>query len=122
MNRRELLRLALGATACGAMGLAVGVRAGAAPETVVHIVAQRFVFTPNEIVLKAGQPVVLEFESLDFTHGFNIPDLKIRTDLPPGQLTRVRITPEKAGVYDFLCDNFCGEGHEQMNGRIIVKA
>jgi cytochrome c oxidase subunit 2 len=90
-------------------------------EQVIKIVAQRFSYSPSEIVLKKGQPAVLEFTSLDFVHGFKIPDLNIRADLPPGKITRVRITPEKAGVYDFLCDNFCGAGHEDMNGRIIVR-
>lgn len=89
-------------------------------ERVVKIVAQRFSYTPREIVLKKGQAVVLEFASQDFVHGFKIPDLDIRADLPPGKMTRVHVTPEKAGVYDFLCDNFCGSGHEDMNGRIIV--
>jgi cytochrome c oxidase subunit 2 len=32
----------------------------------------------------------------------------------------VPITPMKAGTFDFLCDNFCGEGHEQMSGQFIV--
>jgi len=90
-------------------------------ERIVKIVAQRFAYTPNEIVLKKGQPVVLEFTSLDFVHGFKIPDLNIRADLPPGKATKVHITPDKEGVYDFLCDNFCGSGHEEMGGRIIVK-
>jgi cytochrome c oxidase subunit 2 len=54
-------------------------------------------------------------------HGFKVPALNIRADLPPGTVTRVRLTPEKAGTYDFLCDNFCGAGHEQMEGRIVVK-
>lgn len=90
-------------------------------ERVIKIVAQRFSYTPSEIVLKKGQPVVLEFTSLDFVHGFKIPDLDIRADLPPGKITRVRLTPEKAGVYDFLCDNFCGSGHEEMGGCIIVR-
>ena len=122
MNRRSALHMLLGSLACTALGVAIGAeerRRGG--ETVVRIMAQRFVFTPNEIVLPAGQPVVLEFESLDFVHGFNIPDLKIRADLTPGQVTRVRLPPAKPGVYDFLCDNFCGEGHEQMNGRIVVR-
>jgi cytochrome c oxidase subunit II len=77
--------------------------------------------TQNRIVLKKNEPVVLEFTALDFTHGFNIPDWKIRADLPPGQLTRIRLTPEKIGEYVFLCDNFCGSGHEEMNGKIIVE-
>jgi len=124
MRTRKMM--ALGALAGTGIALAVAIgaqeiRATSGREKVVHIVAQRFVYTPNEIVLQKGQPAVLEIKSLDFTHGFNIPDLKIRADLPPGQVTRVRLTPEKAGVYDFLCDNFCGAGHEQMNGKIIVR-
>ncbi|WP_317201504.1 cytochrome c oxidase subunit II [Janthinobacterium sp.] len=94
---------------------------GADKEKVIKIVAQRFKYTPNEIVLKTGPPVVLEITALDFMHGFKVPDLNLRVDLPPGKPTRLRLTPEKAGVYDFLCDNFCGSGHEEMNGRIIVR-
>jgi cytochrome c oxidase subunit 2 len=90
-------------------------------ERVVKIVAQRFRYSPNEIVLKKGQPVVLEFTALDFVHGFKIPDLNMRADLPPGKVTRIRITPDKVGIYDFLCDNFCGDNHEEMSGRIVVK-
>jgi len=32
----------------------------------------------------------------------------------------VRVVPEKAGRFTFLCDNFCGDGHEDMNGVIVV--
>ena len=110
-----------GASALAAVGLG-GCAASAAQETVIKIVAQRFRYTPNEIVLKKGQTAVLEFTSLDFVHGFNIPDLKIRADLPPGKVTTVRVRFDEAGSYDFLCDNFCGDGHEQMAGRFKVIA
>lgn len=90
-------------------------------ERVIKVVAQRFHYTPGEIALKTGEPTRIEFTSLDFVHGFNIPDLKVRANLPPGQVTVIHLTPLKAGVYDFLCDNFCGSGHEEMNGRIVVK-
>lgn len=93
-----------------------------AKERVIKIQAKKFVYTPNQIVLKKGEPVVLEFTSVDFMHGFKIPDMNIRADLPPGQITQARLTPDKAGEYDFLCDNFCGSGHEGMNGKITVKA
>ena len=93
-----------------------------AKERVIKIQAKKFAYTPNKIVLKLGQPVVLEFTSVDFIHGFNIPDMKIRADLPPGTITKVRLTPDKAGDYEFLCDNFCGDGHEGMSGKITVKA
>ena len=90
-------------------------------ERVIKIVAKRFTYTPSEIVLKTGEPVRLEFTSLDFIHGFNVPDLNIRADLPPGQVTTVRLLPKKAGTYEFLCDNFCGAEHEDMHGKIVVK-
>src|SRR5258706_377492 len=82
----------------------------------------RFEYKPNRIPLKRGEPVVLEITSLDFVHGFNVPDLKIRADLPPGQITKVRLVFDRAGEYDFLCDNFCGSGQEEMGGKIIVSA
>jgi cytochrome c oxidase subunit 2 len=89
---------------------------------VIDVVAQRFRFTPNEIALKAGQPAVLAITSLDFVHGFNVPALGIRTDLLPGRVTSVAIGALAPGRYDFLCDNFCGGGHEEMNGTIVVSA
>ena len=72
-------------------------------------------------MIRKGQPVVLEFTSLDFMHGFKVPDLNLRADLPPGRVTRVRVVAREAGTYDFLCDNFCGSSHEEMEGRIIVQ-
>ena len=100
---------------------AFGIDKNLPQKRIIQIVAQRFSYTPNEIVLKTGEPVQLQIKSLDFVHGFNIPDLHIRADLPPGRITTINLTPKKSGTYDFLCDNFCGAGHENMNGKIIVK-
>ena len=38
----------------------------------------------------------------------------------PGVPARVRFTPEKSGTFPFLCDIFCGDGHESMSGTIVV--
>lgn len=99
---------------------AEGLKKSDIKERIIKIQAKKFAYTPNQIVLKKGKPVVLEFTSVDFMHGFNIPDMKIRADLPPGQITQVKLTPDKVGDYAFLCDNFCGSGHEEMNGKITV--
>jgi len=120
-NRREVLVRAGIFALFAAAGMGTLARRSTASESVVvKVVAQRFQFTPNEIVLKSGQPVVLEITSLDFIHGFNIPALGIRTNLLPGPPTRVAIKALAPGRYDFLCDNFCGNGHEEMNGTIVV--
>jgi cytochrome c oxidase subunit 2 len=102
-------------------GAAAGIRALAQPpERVVKVVARKFVFLPSEIELKRGEPVVLEFTSPEVVMGFNAPGLKLRTDIIPGQTALVRFTPDRAGTFPFLCDVFCGDGHEGMSGKIVV--
>jgi len=92
----------------------------AAQDQVIQVTAERFKFTPGVIQLKVGVPVVLELTSLDRKHGFQVPDLKIDETIEPGKVTRVRIVPEKAATYDFHCSVFCGSGHEEMAGQIVV--
>ncbi len=114
MKRRHLLLMG----AAGA-GVAFTAARAQAPRE-IEITAQRFKFTPAEIPLKAGEPVVLLIRSLDFAHGFFVPDLNLRTDLMPGRVTRLALTPQAPGELAFLCDNFCGDGHEGMDGHFIV--
>ncbi len=89
-------------------------------ERVIKITAKAFEYIPNEITLKKGEPVVLELTSQDLFHGFNITDLGLRADLPPGKTARVQLIPDKTGTFPFHCDNFCGTGHENMTGVINV--
>jgi len=90
-------------------------------ERVIPIKVKRFEYTPKEVTLKRGVPVVLELTSLDIAHGFNLPDLGVRADVLPGWTARVRIVPEQTGRFVFHCDIFCGTGHEELEGVIIVK-
>jgi cytochrome c oxidase subunit 2 len=108
----------LGMTASWRRFAAAAVPAGA--EQVVHMTAKKFEYTPNQITLKKGVPVVLEITALDRDHGFKVPELGVRADLKSGQVTRVRIVPERTGTFEFRCDVFCGSGHEDMSGEIIV--
>jgi cytochrome c oxidase subunit 2 len=89
-------------------------------EQVIQITAKRFEYSPKDITVKKGVPVVLEFTSLDRLHGFDCPGLGIRADIRPGKVTQVRFVPQKVGIFPFHCDNFCGSGHEGMRGTITV--
>jgi len=93
----------------------------AAQEKIIQVTAERFKFTPAVIELKLGEPVVLELTTLDRKHGFQVSDLNIDESIEPGKVTRVRISPAKAGTFLFHCDTFCGSGHEEMAGEIVVK-
>jgi cytochrome c oxidase subunit 2 len=90
-------------------------------EIVIKITAKKFEYSPGSIKIKKGVPVILELTSLDTRHGFNCPKLGVRADIEPGKVSRVRILAQKAGVYEFHCDIFCGDGHEDMYGKIIVE-
>jgi len=91
-------------------------------ERVIKIEARKFRFAPNVIEVKKGEDVVLELTAVDFPHGFSLPDFKIRADLIMDKPVRVKLKPDKEGQFGFLCDNFCGSGHEEMAGTLIVKA
>ncbi len=103
-----------------ALGFFMAPAAADPPEQVIQIKAKKFEYMPNEITVKKGVPVVLELTSLDRLHGFNCPAFKIRGDVKPNQVTKIRFTPDKVGTFEFHCDNFCGSGHENMTGKIIV--
>ena len=89
-------------------------------EKEIDVNAKKFEFMPNEIRLKKGEPVVLKLKSLDRQHGFYCKELGIREDVNPDKITEVHLIPERTGTFNFECDVFCGSGHDDMNGEIIV--
>jgi len=119
-NRRDALKGALAVVGAAAFRTAFA-QAEVEPR-VIEMTARRFTYEPNEIALKAGERVVIAIRSLDFIHGMNLPDLGMRLDLVPGRVTRLNLHPKVPGVIDFVCDNFCGDGHEEMHGRFVVTA
>lgn len=119
-TRRRLLVTAL-AAACALGGFAAAsVDAHMKKGKVIKVVTRRFTFEPSELTLRKGETVTLEFVTKDVLMGFNAPDFATRTDIAPGVVARVTLTPDKAGTFPFLCDVFCGSGHENMNGVIKV--
>jgi cytochrome c oxidase subunit 2 len=120
-KKRVLIAGALFMSATIISGLALYVRANAlTAEREIHITAKKFDFTPDNINLKKGEPVVLVVSSQDRKHGFNLRAFGIRADVNPGGTTRIRLTPDKTGKFTFSCDVFCGEGHEDMTGTIVI--
>ncbi len=117
-DRRRLLALA---AALAAGGLTAR-RSDAASERVIAVVARKFVFVPDEIVLTLGETVVLELTAPQVAMGFAASDFGVRADVVPGLTTRLRLTATKLGRFQFNCDVFCGGGHEDMDGFIEVRA
>lgn len=117
MKRRVFGALLIGSAAGGIACLA------AEPATAeIRISAKKFEFHPSKVTAKRGQAVAFVLTSEDRIHGFKMPDFGLRTDIVPGQETRVSLTPDKAGSFTFFCDVFCGDGHEDMDGTLVVEA
>ena len=89
---------------------------------VIAISARRFEFSPAQLELKLGEPVILELTTEDVHMGFDAPALGLHADILPGRVARVPFTPSKEGSFEFACDVFCGSGHEDMGGVIKVRA
>jgi cytochrome c oxidase subunit 2 len=92
-----------------------------APPREISITAKRFEFTPNQLTLKRGEAVTLRVSALDRDHGLYQKDLKIDLDLSPEHESIITITPDKAGRFVAICDNFCGSGHGNMKMVINVE-
>jgi cytochrome c oxidase subunit 2 len=88
---------------------------------VIQVQASRWAYDPSTITLQKGVTTVLELTSSDVHHGFNVPGLELRADVLPDRTTRVAVTPTEAGTYLFHCDYYCGSGHEEMEGQIVVE-
>ena len=114
LQRRRLIIAGIASAAFGTAAFAQ------LRDRTIRIVARKFEFEPSEITLALGEPVVLELSAEDVTMGFYAPDFKVDVEIVPGRTTLVRLVPDKAGTYGFTCDVFCGEGHEDMAGRIRV--
>jgi len=104
----------------GSLGAYVAAQSAEPKEKVIKITAKKFNYTPGEVKLKKGVPVILEFRTQDVLMGFNLPDFNARADIVPGKTTRLRLVPDKTGTFVFLCDVFCGTGHEEMHGKLTV--
>ena len=95
--------------------------AQAAPQR-IDITAKRFAFTPGEITIKKGQPVVLVLKSADVNHGLRFRDFGINVQVKAGGTIEVRFTPDKTGDFVGHCSVFCGAGHGSMEIKLHVVA
>jgi len=89
---------------------------------VVEVKARQFEFEPSTIVVKQGEKVRLKVTSQDVAHGFAVEDLEINRELPPNETQQIEFKAEDAGRHHFHCSVYCGEGHDEMHGQLVIKA
>ena len=93
---------------------------------VFEVVARRFDFEPATIEVTEGDRVRLVVRSADGPHGVEIKAFKVKKAVPRAKPGDAPITIEfvatRAGEFPILCSEYCGNGHEEMKGTLVVKA
>ncbi len=83
--------------------------------------AFQYGFSPDPLVVQAGEPVQLLLKSLDVTHGILIPEVDVSASMPLDRRKPVAFTaPSTPGEYPVFCSVFCGPEHGNMKGRMVV--
>ena len=92
----------------------------AAPPGDVYLIAKQFFWFPI-LKLRAGETYRLHLSSVDFQHGFSLQPMNMNFQVVPGYDHVLTIKPQAPGEYPIVCNEFCGIGHQNMVGKIIVE-
>jgi plastocyanin len=97
---------------------------------VIHVTLGDYKFSPAEITVSAGKPVVLELQNVDGVtpHNFTLKDaaagLDVDINVPAGSTKQVELRPSVAGAYTFYCNKklpFMKSHRDRgMQGRFVV--
>lgn len=95
----------------------------AAPPKIVRVTAERFAYTPSEIVVEQGTVIEFHLTSDDTDHGFRIIGTDVDVSIPKRRrgATVVTYTADTAGRFVIECSRPCGAGHTAMRATLIVK-
>ena len=99
----------------------------AAPEPkIFEVVARRFSFEPATIEVVEGDSGRLLVRSADGPHGVEIKAFKVKKAVPrakPGDSpVTIEFVASAPGEYPILCSEYCGDGHKEMTGALVVRA
>jgi len=71
--------------------------------------------------LENGKSYRLHLSALDYQHGFSLQPSNINLQVVPGYEMVITVTPNQAGSYSIVCNEYCGIGHHKMVSRLYVK-
>ncbi len=90
------------------------------PGSDVYLIARLWQWWPI-LELKKDQSYRFHLSSLDWQHGFSLQPTNMNLQVHPGYELVTSMTPNAAGEFSVVCNEFCGIGHHTMVGKIYVK-
>jgi len=90
---------------------------------VVRVSAERFAFTPSEIVVEQGTVIEFHLTSDDTDHGFRIVGTDVNAEIPKRRRGEaiVKYVADTVGRFVIECSRPCGAGHTAMRATLVVK-
>ena len=89
----------------------------------IPVVVQRFAFEPARIEVTEGERIRLVVTSADGVHGLEIKKFKVNKKVPRGgDKITIDFVASAPGEFPILCSEYCGNGHEEMKGTLVVAA
>jgi cytochrome c oxidase subunit II len=89
---------------------------------VIEITVKRYEFVPPSVEVVQGERVRFVVKSGDGLHGLGIKRFDVSKEIPRGETVNIDFVADAPGEFPILCTEFCGDGHEQMKGVLVVKA
>ena len=86
----------------------------------VFLIARLWAWWPM-LELEQGKSYRLHLTAMDYQHGFSLQPENINIQVLPGYEHVVTITPNRAGTYAIMCNEYCGIGHHKMVSKLYVK-
>jgi len=86
----------------------------------VFLIARLWAWWPI-LELEQGKTYRLHLSAMDYQHGFSLQPENINVQVLPGYEHVVTITPNRAGNYAIVCNEYCGIGHHKMVSKLYVK-
>jgi cytochrome c oxidase subunit 2 len=80
----------------------------------IEVSVKKFAYTPSEISLKKGEPVVIVLTTQDVSHGLKFKELGLDSKFEKKKPGELSFTPDKVGDFVGHCSVFCGSGHGSM--------
>ena len=88
----------------------------------IKILAKRFAFEPARVEVTVGERVRLVVASADGVHGIEIKKFKVNKKVPRGGEAAIEFVASAVGEFRILCSEYCGDGHDDMKGMLVVIA
>jgi len=86
----------------------------------VYLLARLWQWYPI-LELEQNRSYRLHLSSLDWQHGFSLQPVNINMQVVPGYEMVLTVTPDQAGEFTVVCNEYCGIGHHLMLGKIYVR-